>query len=132
MYQIFVVVNVLFGEIDRVVESNRDIANIMWKDFMNIGCPIITVHDNKFKVWNVRKTHQPTIIQDYDWPEWAEKEWNIRKTNNNHLGSKLIDFDYIGCYELRHTSLKETGMKEIERIFYTYGGEELFSVTEYD
>lgn len=130
MYQIFVVVNVLFGIIERVVENNRDIANIMWKDFMSMDCPIITVHENKFKVWNVKQTHQPIIV--HDWPEWAEKEWETRKTNDKYLGAKLIDFDYIGCFELRHSTLKEGGVKEIQRVFYSYKGQQLFSVIEYD
>lgn len=130
MYQIFVVINVLFGEIERVVENNRDVANIMWKEFMGTGRPIITVHENKFKFWNAKQTRQPEIV--HDWPEWAEKEWKTRKMNDRYLGAKLIDWDNIGCFELRHSTEKEDGMKELERVFYTYKGEQLFSVVEYD
>jgi len=130
MYQIFIVVNRLFGTIERVVETDKDVANIMWKDFMSTGCPIITVHENKFKVWNAKQTHQPAII--HDWPKWAEKEWEIRKTNNRYLGARLIDWDSIGCFELRHSTMEETGMKKIQRVFYTYKGKQLFSVVEFD
>ncbi len=130
MYQIFVVVDILFGEIERVVENNRDIANIIWKDFMSTNCPIITVNENKFKIWNVKQTHQPTIVKD--WPEWVEQEWNNHNTSKEYLGAKLIDWDSIGCFELRHSTTKESGMKELERVFYTYKGEQLFSIIEYD
>lgn len=131
MYKIFVTINREFGEIDRVEESDRDTANIIWKDLMTMGCPIITVNENSFKIWNARQNHQPEKLKSSDWPEWATAEWKERKSDS-YLGAKLIDWDSLGCFELRHTTMTDTGMKKLDRTFYTYRGIKMFSVTEYD
>lgn len=130
-YKIFVVTNRIFGEIQLIEKDDRDIANILWQDLMSTKAPIITVKDNSFKVWNVKQTRQPIQVKDHKWPEWATKEWEKRKADN-YLGARLIDWDNIGCYELQHSTMESTGGKNLERVFYSYKGERLFTVTQRD
>lgn len=132
MYQIFIVINRDFGEIEMLDYEDRDLANAVWKDFMRNGNPIITVSDNKFKVFNAPMCHQPKTLKAEDWPQWATDLWIIRKDDEKYLGARLIDWDSIGCFELRHTTTTDAGMKKTEREFRTYRGLKMFSVTEYD
>lgn len=132
MYQIFIVTNIDFGEIDMLEYDDRDLANTVFKDFLRSGDPIITVNENKFRIWNAPFTHQPERLKADEWPQWAVDQWMIRRDDDGYLGAKLLDRDNIGCFELIHSTKIEGGLKKLERQFFTYKGKELFSVVEYD
>lgn len=131
MYKIFVTTHLAFGDVQLIEEDNKDVANIIWKDLMSTGLPIITVNGNSFRIWNARQNHQPEKLKSSDWPEWAVEEWEKHKSDN-YLGAQLIDWDCLGCFELQHSTMTDSGMKKLERAFYTYRGKTLFSVTEFD
>lgn len=132
MYQIFIVCNKDFGNIDKLEYADRDLANTVWKGFIHNGNPIITVNGNKFRVWNAPFRHQPEVLKTDQWPQWAIDRWTIRQNDDGYLGAKLLDRDNIACFELMHKTMIKGGMKKVDREFFTYKGEELFSVVEYD
>jgi hypothetical protein len=130
VYQIFIVTNVAFGEISKLEYNDKEIANSVWKEIVETGCPVIFVENNKIKISNAKMTHQPKFIYKDEWPLWVQKchEADMCTT----LSSYVIEHDFIGCCEFQQTYKEQHGMKKVVRTFFTYKGDRMFTVIEYN
>lgn len=132
-YLIVVGVDISFGIFKKLEYTNREIANAVWKEFHSQGTPTITVHGNSFKVHDVTLKGQPIKMDVKDWPDWAINSWKTkRKLHAEYLGGCALNYEDLGCCEFHERTATTEGMTAHERTFFTYSGEILFSVCEYD
>lgn len=121
MYNIFVCTNIDFGEWKVITENNRDVANVIAKGFIsNTSSPVITVCENKYRVWNSKQTRQPEKVDISGYPK-------IKAAASTFEHVELYDHESLGCFELYCWNYNQKlGAKEVTQRFYNYRQDMLF------
>lgn len=124
-YQIFIAENVDFGLWGCLSYNDKDVANVIAKDFIQDGMPVITVAENKFKVWNSNATKQPIKVDFSEHPV-------IEKIADKYESAALYDHPNLGLLELYAWNYdRQAGVKKVRQSMFTYKEVELFSVRKY-